>query len=183
MAISVKDIREKEFSILNTQGYDPDQVDDFLDEVANFVNATVAEDQTLRAKIAQMESEVITLKASLAAAEKAKAEAEARTPDYDEAAYFKDLQNAMHEALTGARRVADEAIAEANRTAAEVKAEADAYAKKATEEADIAAKAAADAAEKKLAELTAESERLETKNKEYRENFRKLVQDQLNFLS
>ena len=35
MAITVKDIQEKEFSIQAAEGYNPDQVDDFLDALAD----------------------------------------------------------------------------------------------------------------------------------------------------
>lgn len=190
MAITAKDIREKNFDQITAPGgYDPDQMDDFLDEVANQLSATTAENQTLAARIADLEAQLANTKAELAfatqakeAAEAARIAAETRKPEYDEDAYFRDLQNAMHEALTGARRVADEAIAEANRSAAETKANADAYAAKTTSEADAAAKESLDAAQKKVEELTAEADKLDAKNKEFREMLRKLAQEQLEAL-
>ena len=51
MAISVRDIQEKEFSTQATGGYDIDQVDDFLDEIAEQMSALVRENLELNQQI------------------------------------------------------------------------------------------------------------------------------------
>ena len=67
MAISVKDIQEKEFSTQAANGYDVEQVDDFLDELAEQLGSMIRENLALNGQIKQLEE-------SLAAAEASKAE-------------------------------------------------------------------------------------------------------------
>lgn len=52
MAITAKIIEEKEFSRLSN-GYNPDEVDDFLDEILDYLDARDAETEQLRAQLAQ----------------------------------------------------------------------------------------------------------------------------------
>ena len=147
MAISVKDIQEKEFGTQATGGYNIEQVDDFLDEISEQMAALVRENLELNNQIKGLEADV---KAARLAAEAA----EAKTPDYNEKSYFANLQNAMRESLIGAQRIADETLEEANRKAqktvgdAQVQADqitvsarekADAIVSKAREEADALA--------------------------------------------
>ena len=53
--ISVKDIQEKEFSTVNDNGYDMEQVDDFLDELADQMGALIRENQTLNGQIQELQ--------------------------------------------------------------------------------------------------------------------------------
>ena len=101
MAISVKDIQEKEFGTQATGGYNIEQVDDFLDEISEQMAALVRENLELNRQIKTLEVDVV-------AARKRAEEAEAKTPDYNEKGYFQNLQNAMRESLIGAQRIADE---------------------------------------------------------------------------
>ena len=133
MAISVRDIKEKEFGTQATGGYNIEQVDDFLDEISEQMAALVRENLELN-------RQVKTLEVDLQAARTATAAAEAKTPDYNEKSYFANLQNAMRESLIGAQRIADETLEEANRkaqkTVSDAQAQADQITLSAREKAD-----------------------------------------------
>ena len=133
MAISVKEIQEKEFGTQATGGYNIEQVDDFLDEISEQMAALVRENLELN-------RQVKTLEVDLQAARTATAAAEAKAPDYDEKNYFQNLQNAMRESLIGAQRIADETLEEANRkaqkTVSDAQAQADQITLSAREKAD-----------------------------------------------
>ena len=133
MAISVRDIQEKEFGTQATGGYNIEQVDDFLDEISEQMAALVRENLELN-------RQVKTLEVDLQAARTATAAAEAKTPDYNEKSYFANLQNAMRESLIGAQRIADETLEEANRkaqkTVSDAQAQADQITLSAREKAD-----------------------------------------------
>ena len=133
MAITVKDIQEKEFGTQASGGYNIEQVDDFLDEISEQMAALVRENLELNKQIQSLEGDV-------KAAQQAVAEAEAKLPDYNEKGYFANLQNAMRESLIGAQRIADETLEEANRkaekTVSDAQAQADAITGSAKEKAD-----------------------------------------------
>ena len=172
MAISVKDIQEKEFATVAENAYDAIQVDDFLDEVAEQLGATMRENLALNAQVQE-------LQAALAAAEAAKEEAEKKAPDYNESAYLKNLESAMRESLIGAQRIADETIAEANKKAQQTIDDANNQAEKSVADATAHAKAITDAAEKAAAEMKAEADRLRAVVDAYRTNFKKMLDEQL----
>ena len=158
MAISVKDIQEKEFGTQATGGYNIEQVDDFLDEISEQMAALVRENLELNNQIKGLEADV---KAARLAAEAA----EAKTPDYNEKSYFANLQNAMRESLIGAQRIADEAMEEANRkaqkTVDDAQAQADQITGSAREKADAMLSQAKQDAEAMTAEATGRVETLE----------------------
>lgn len=172
MAISVKDIQEKEFATIADNAYDALQVDDFLDELAAQIGAMNAEKQALTAKVAELEAALATAKADAAAMEK-------KLPDYNESGYFKNLESAMRESLVGAQRIADETISEANKKAQQTIDSANAQAEKTVAEAEEKAKNETERAEKAVAELKAESDRLHGVVETYRANFQKLLDEQL----
>ena len=172
MAISVKDIQEKEFNSVANNAYDAMQVDDFLDELAAQVGAFEIEKQALSNQIAQ-------LKDALAAAEAEKAAIEKKLPDYNESGYFKNLENAMRESLIGAQRIADETVSEASKKAQQTVADANALAEKTVADAQAHANAITEAAEKAVAEMKAENDRLHALAVAYRENFQKLINEQI----
>ena len=160
MAITVKDIQDKEFEIKTGSGYDMDQVDDFLDEIYQQMSTLVRENK-------QLKEQAKTLDDELAAAKQAAAEAEAKTPDYNEKGYFQNLQNAMRESLIGAQRIADETLDEANQKAAKTVADAQAQADSTTAAAqrkadNIMARAQADA-EKITGDARSQLELLQTR--------------------
>ena len=179
MAITVKDIQDKEFEIKTGSGYDMDQVDDFLDEISQQMAALVRENMELGRKVEGLEDE-------LAAAKQAAADAEAKTPDYNEKGYFQNLQNAMRESLIGAQRIADETLDEANQKAAKTVSDAQAQADSTTAAAqrkadNIMARAQADAekitgdATGQLELLTSRFEELKTAAASYKADFGKLL--------
>lgn len=169
MAISVKDIQEKEFSTQAADGYNPEQVDDFLDALADQIGAMNRETQALNARIKELE-------AALAAAE-------SKQPDYNETGYFKNLESAMRESLIGAQRIADETVSEAQHTAEKTVADANAQAEKTIADAEAQAEAALSSAKNTAAEIKADYEQLRAMANTYRENFKKLVEEQLSVLN
>ena len=146
MAISVKDIQEKEFSVQASNGYNVEQVDDFLDELAEQLGMLIRENLALNSKAKQLEEELAAAKANAAEMEK-------KLPDYNETGYFKNLESAMRESLIGAQRIADETISEANKKAQQTIDTANAQAEKTVADAEAAAKAETERAEKVVAEL------------------------------
>ena len=187
MAISVKDIQEKEFSVQASNGYDVEQVDDFLDELAEQLGTLIRENLAMNGQIKQLEEELKAAKAE-------KAEVEKKLPDYNETSYFQNLQNTMREALIGAQRIADETVAEATKKAETAVSEANAQAEKTVSEANAQAektvadaKAQADAlttaAETAAAQMKAETERLRAVAETYIADFKALVEEQLKALA
>ena len=172
MAISVKDIQEKEFSMVTDNGYDMEQVDDFLDELAEQMGALIRENLALNTQVKELQDAV-------AAAEAAKAEAEQKLPDYNENGYFKNLESAMRESLIGAQRIADETVSEANRKAQQTIDDAKAQAEQTVAEADANAQQITDIAKQAVSDLTAEADRLRGVISTYKAGFRKLVEEQL----
>ena len=161
MAISVRDIQEKEFGTQATGGYNIEQVDDFLDEISEQMATLVRENMELNKQIKGLEADV-------QAARSAAAAAEAKTPDYNEKSYFANLQNAMRESLIGAQRIADETLEEANRkaqkTVGDAQVQADQITVTAREKADTLVSKAQEEAE----QITADARtRVETLEKRY----------------
>lgn len=160
MAISVRDIQEKEFGTQTTGGYNIEQVDEFLDQISDQMAALVRENLELNRKIQSLESDV-------QAARKQAEAAEARTPDYNEKGYFQNLQNAMRESLIGAQRIADETTEEANRkaqkTVSDAQAQADQITVSAREKADALVSKAQQEAEEIAAEAKSRVDNLEAR--------------------
>lgn len=161
MAISVRDIQEKEFGTQATGGYNIEQVDDFLDEISEQMAALVRENLELNRQIK-------TLQGDVDAARKQAEAAEAKTPDYNEKGYFQNLQNAMRESLIGAQRIADETLEEANRKAQKTVSDAQAQADQITLGAKEKADALVNKAQQDADEITAETKsRVETLEARY----------------
>ena len=161
MAISVRDIQEKEFGTQASGGYNIEQVDDFLDEISEQMATLVRENLELNKQIKTLEGDV---KAARQAAEAA----EAKTPDYNEKGYFANLQNAMRESLIGAQRIADETLEEANRKAQKTVSDAQVQADQITVSAKEKADALVSQAQQEADQLTADAQgRLETLEKKY----------------
>lgn len=175
MAISVRDIQEKEFATQASGGYNIEQVDDFLDEISEQMAALVRENLELGQQVKALQSDVQA--------------AEAKLPDYNEKDYFQNLQNAMRESLIGAQRIADETTEDANRkaekTLADAQAQADAITGAAQEKADaLLAKAQKDAEEMtagmqaKLENLQARFDALKASAASYKAEFSRVLDQQ-----
>ena len=183
MAISVKDIQEKQFSTQASNGYNVEQVDDFLDELAEQLGALIRENLALTGQVHQMEESMRTAQAEAEDAKK-------RLPDYNEAEYFRNLEKSIREALIGAQRIADEAVesakAQAEKTAADANAKAEkaiadanALAEKTIADANAKAHETTDTAEQTVAALRTEMETLRGNIDTYRENFKRIMQQQM----
>ena len=175
MAISVKDIQEKIFPTQANGGYDVEQVDDFLDEIADQLGTLIRENLVLKGQVGKLEDE-------LASKQKALDEAIAKTPDYNEEGYFKNLQSAMRDSLISAQRVADEATAAAQAEAEKAVADAKAEAEQTLADAKAEASQLTESAQSSADAARAEYETLKAAAENYRATFRKLVEDQLEVL-
>ena len=99
MAISVKDIKEKDFSS-QKHGYSIEEVDDFLDEIADQVSELIRENLALKNSLQQAQN--------TPAPEPVVIEKETAKPEFDDQGYFRNLENAMRESLINAQRIAEE---------------------------------------------------------------------------
>lgn len=150
--ISVEEIRSKEFSS-DKRGYNSEEVDDFLDELADQLEA--------------MEKQLAELKSKGTPAVTA-APAPAQNAEPDDSVYFRDLQKAMRDTLINAQRIADETTKTAQAEAEETVQQANRHAEEITK-----------AAEEKVAAAQAELDGLKNSCSEFRAAFKALVQNQL----
>ena len=172
MTISVKDIQEKEFTRLADGGYSAEQVDDFLDEIVEQLSSLIRENLALQQRVAKAEEE-------LAAKEQAIKDMEAKTPDYNEEGYLKNLQNAMRDTLISAQRVADEATNSAKAEAAQLVESAKAEAEKVLSDAKAEAAQVTESAQSAADAAKAEYESMKAAADSYRASFRKMLEAQL----
>lgn len=173
MAITVKEIREKDFATQKRDGYNTVEVDDFLDAIADQLGAIIKENLALVAQIKELESkpapqpEVVPVPVAVEAV----VEQAAEPSVYDESSYFKNLENVMRETLISSQKTADDTVAEARKNAQDIVAAAQEKANAIT----ASAQAEADAVNK-------ESEMIRKNIDGYRASFRRLVEGQVNIL-
>ena len=181
MAITVNDIREKEFKT-EMRGYSRDEVDDFLDELAEQTEELAVENERLEGEATKAAEEIKTLKAQLdeavahitkleaapaAPAAAAPAVVEEGLPAFNEPSYFKNLETTLRETLISAQRIADETIDDARKKARHI-----------VEEAEQQAAAIDAESQKKLSELNTEYETVRAAAGEYHAAFTKLIEEQ-----
>ena len=171
MAITVNDIRNKQFEIL-ARGYNCDEVDDFLDALAEQTEKLVRENISLKNEIKAAQE------AAEAAAKEAEKEAEALpavqenpVPAFNEPSYFKNLETTLRETLISAQRIADETIDDARKKARKIIAEAEEHAATVQEQSAV-----------KMAEAKADYDALKNASEEYRRNFNELIEGQTKLL-
>lgn len=162
MAISVKDIKEKDFSS-QKHGYSIDEVDDFLDEIADQVSELIRENMGLK--------EELKAAKEAPAPEAVVIEKESAQPEFDDQSYFKDLQNAMRESLINANRIAEETRKNAEQEAANKISAANTQAAAIVEEAQAA-----------VEEAKAQLQALREAAAKYSADFSKLVEEQMSVL-
>ena len=76
MALTPEDVVTKQFQHVRfKEGFDPDEVDDFLDEIVVEWRKTIAENEELKARVAELESGASSTPAAPAEAEPVVAEA------------------------------------------------------------------------------------------------------------
>ena len=181
MPISVKDIQEKEFSRQKRDGYNIEEVDDFLDEISDQLSVLIRENMALaeQVKALQTENEKLAANASAPApVEPAPVSAPAAVetiasdePAYDEPSYFKNLQLTLRDTLINAQRIADETVAEARKKAQEVITGAEEQAATTVSNAKAEAES-----------VKAEADNIRKTIATYRANFRRLVEGQVQVL-
>lgn len=122
MAITVRDIRSKQFTS-QRNGYNKDEVDDFLDELADQLEEIIKENLSLAKQLKErpvVESEPVVIEkpVEVVRREEPKNEVAPVTQAdsaYDEPSYFKNLETTLRETLINAQRIADETVAEARK--------------------------------------------------------------------
>ena len=185
MAITVKDIHEKEFS-KQVRGYSIDEVDDFLDELAEQMEVMIkenrealAEAEAAKAELAQLKAEkTAAVAAPVVVAEEPKsivavapAQPVQQSAAIDEPQYFKNLETTLRETLISAQRLADETVADARKKANAMIASAEEQA------ANVTAAAKAEVETHK-----SEAEELKKAAEDYRARFLRLLEDQAHIL-
>ena len=183
MPISVKDIQEKEFSRQKRDGYNIEEVDDFLDEISDQLSVLIRENMALAEQVKALQAENEKLAANASAPAPAAAEptpapipapveaVSSDEPAYDEPSYFKNLQLTLRDTLINAQRIADETVAEARKKAQEVITGAEEQAATTVSNAKAEAES-----------VKAEADNIRKTIATYRANFRRLVEGQVQVL-
>ena len=166
MAITVEIIEQKEFKT-KVRGYDPIEVDEFLDEIADEIIA-------LHDEIAALQQQVMQARAQSNRPQRPEvAPAVAPAPPRPQVSQTmgKEQEETLRLLLVNAQRVSDETVAEAH-----VRAE------KIVDEAETKANAVLSNIAGEKDALTKEVEDLKQAAKDYRNRFLRLVEDQKHVL-
>ena len=156
MAVTIQMIETKEFKTV-AKGYDPEEVDVFLDDICDQFDEMENEIKSLRASLAKAQATAAPAPAPVVAAPAARAD---------------DSSEAAQRLLRNAQRVSDETIAdarsEANKIVADAKAKADSMLQDAQTES---------------ARLQGSLDTLRAAANDYRARFKRLVEDQSHLLN
>ena len=158
MAITPQDIEQQAFSAAK-QGYNTEEVDDFLELLASEVSAMLNKIADLKARLTNTENELAAAQAQLAAAP-ARVETVAAP-----AADFSASERQISQALIVAQQAADRLVADARDNAERIRNEADAKAR------EVIRQALAE----KQNELD-EIDRLKASREEFRVEYKNLLQ-------
>ena len=164
MPITVGMIEEKEFKT-KVRGYDPVEVDEFLDEICDELIALQDEIASLQEQLAQSRAQA----ARPARPDPAPIAPPTTRPQVP--AIAREQEETLRKLLVNAQRVSDETVAEAHARAEAIVAEAQKKAETAV--ADIASERES---------LAQEVDMLRKAAKDYRERFQRLVEDQQHIL-
>ena len=169
--ISIKDLREKDFSRA-VRGYSMEEVDDFLDELADQFEALIRENQRLQeaANAAPAPAAVVEEKPVEEPAPVEEKPA-AEVNSINEPQYFKNLELTLRDTLVSAQRIADDTVAEARKKANQMVAAA-----------EEKAAAIESAAKVEVESFRTESAELKKSVEDYRAKFLRLVQEQMHVL-
>ena len=175
--VTVKDIREKEFT-KQKHGYSENEVDDFLDEIADQMEALIQENKTLlqqaqeaRAMADKAISDRMAAPVPVAPAPVAPVAPvmpEVKPIQTTDEAYFRNLEATLRETLLSAQRIADDTVSEAKKKAVSMVSEA---------EEKVGAVMTQHKAEIDSAKVELEGVRKATED--YRIRFKRLVREQL----
>ena len=126
--VTVKDIREKEFT-KQKHGYHEDEVDEFLDEIADQMEALIQENKALMQQAqearAMADRAISEHMAAPAPVQPTAPVPEAKPIHTTDEAYFRNLESTLRETLLSAQRIADETVSEAKKKAAAMVADAE----------------------------------------------------------
>ena len=150
MAINIQMIEEKEFQTV-ARGYDPEEVDEFLDEIVDEMEAMLDEIDDLRA--AQEDAEAAPPAAEL--------------PVPAPAPRIEIQEESIRNMLLNAQRVSDDTIADAKKRAQEILLKANQQ-----------AEAIVSDARTEQQQLVEEMDTLRAAARDYRERFKRLIEDQ-----
>lgn len=173
--VTVKDIREKEF-IKQKHGYSEEEVDEFLDEIADQMEALIQENKTLMQQAQEaraMADKAISERLAAPAARPAPTpvapvQPEVKPIQTTDEAYFRNLESTLRETLLSAQRIADETVSEAKKKAVAMVSDA---------EEKVGTILAQQKAEIDNAKV--ELEGVRKASEDYRIRFRRLVREQL----
>ena len=113
MAISVSDIEQKEFAYKGA-GYDPYDVDQYLDQICDEMVAQQDRITALEAQLAQAQRELETAKNAV------QPTPQAETKPAEDAAPIRQTSEVLENILVSAQRLSDEALENARRQADEI---------------------------------------------------------------
>lgn len=172
--VTVKDIREKEF-LKQKHGYSEDEVDEFLDEIADQMEALIQENKTLMQQAQEaraMADKAISERAPAPQPQPAPVVVqpvpEVKSIQTTDEAYFRNLESTLRETLLSAQRIADETVSEAKKKAVQMVADA---------EEKVSTVMAQQRAELDSAKV--ELEGVRKASEDYRVRFKRLVREQL----
>lgn len=158
MAITPADIQAQTFSEAK-RGYDPAEVDVFLEKISSEVDAMLNKIVDLKNRLTASEQQLAEAQAQLAQAQSAPAPAPAPMPDYTAS------ERQISAALIAAQQTSDAIVAEAQENAERIRNEADAKAREVIRQA--------------LAEKQSEIEeidRLKASREDFKNEYLKLIQ-------
>ena len=164
MAITPADIQAQTFSEAK-RGYDPAEVDVFLEQMASEVDAMLNKIVDLKTRLTAAEQQLSDAQAQLAAAQAAPVPVAAPAPAPAPSAEYTASAQQISAALIAAQQAADNVVAEANANAERIRNEADAKAREVIRQA-LAEK------QKELEEL----DRLKASREEFKSEYLKLIQ-------
>ena len=160
MAITPADIQAQTFSEAK-RGYDPAEVDVFLETLSSEVDAMLAKIVDLKGRLTATEQQLADTQAQLAQAQDAAAQAVVAAPAPD----FSAQERQISAALIAAQQTAEGIVNDANENAERIRNEADAKAREVIRQ----------ALTEKQAELE-EIDRLKASREEFKAEYLKLIQ-------
>lgn len=185
MALTPDDVVTKQFQHVRfKEGFDPDEVDDFLDEIVVEWRKTIAENEELKAKLAAYESGEAALAAAEAPVEAPKAEepvVETPAPAPVASASSNDLEPAAQSAgiIELAQRLHDEHVAEGKAQRDQLIGEAQAQAASIVAEAEQKGREERARLEKERTTLEGRITELRNFERDYRSQLRSYIEGQL----
>ena len=164
MAITPADIQAQTFSEAK-RGYDPAEVDVFLETLSSEVDAMLAKIVDLKGRLTATEQQLADAQAQLAQAQDTAAQAAPAAPVAAPAPDFSAQERQISAALIAAQQTAETIVNDANENAERIRNEADAKAREVIRQ----------ALTEKQAELE-EIDRLKASREEFKAEYLKLIQ-------